>query len=217
MTTSLYHEFGNLLGTLFAQIQLMEAEISEGDRKTILRRKVQRKFERAQKLVESIKRFSRNQEVELQNCRLSPLIDDLVELETPLCRQGGIQVGFVPAPDDWVRIDIALLQQVFLNLFRNAVQAVQKTTEPRILIEVHIEEPEIVVRFGNNGVEIPPEIRPKLFTPFFTTKKGGQQEGTGLGLSFSWTIVHSHGGSLVLEDGPETVFQLRLPRQSPTP
>ena len=70
----------------------MEREIPEGEAKTRLIGKVQKQFACAQKLVESVKRFSKNQDIELQTCRLSPLIDDLVELEAPHCRRAGAVV-----------------------------------------------------------------------------------------------------------------------------
>ncbi len=214
MTASLYHEFGNLLGTLFAQIQLMAKEMPENEEKQKLEAKVNRQFQRAQKLVESVKRFSRTQEIELQTCRLSPLLEDLVDLESPQCAQTGITIDFHPAQEDWVRIDAALVQQVFLNLFRNAVQAVAEAPEPRISIDVRREDSDVVVRFANNGVEIPQDVKSKLFTPFFTTKNQGETKGTGLGLWFSWTVIQGHRGSLILEEGSETAFVLRLPQQS---
>ena len=212
MTASLYHEFGNLLGVLFSQIQLMELEIPEGSAKERLEAKIHSQFSRAQRLVESVKSFSKDQGIEMQECRLGPLLEELIDLEGPLCRKAGVSIAYVGSQEDRVRVDTALVQQVFLNLFKNAVQALTGTAGPRITIEVRTEAHDVVVRFGNNGPEIVPEVRTKLFTPFFTTKNGVAGEGTGLGLSFSWNIIHHHGGSIFLEEGPGTVFQLRLPR-----
>ena len=71
----------------------------------------------------------------------------------------------------------------------------------------------VEVRVRDNGTGIPPEIREKLFQPFFTTKPTG--EGTGLGLSISWDIVtQQHGGSIEVDSRPSeyTEFTIRLPR-----
>ena len=74
---------------------------------------------------------------------------------------------------------------------------------------------EVEIRARDNGVGIPPEIRDKLFQPFFTTKPTG--EGTGLGLSISYDIVtQQHGGTIEVESqvGEFTEFTVRLPRRS---
>ena len=71
----------------------------------------------------------------------------------------------------------------------------------------------VEIRVRDNGTGIPPEIRDKLFQPFFTTKPTG--EGTGLGLSISWDIVtQQHGGTIAIDsrEGEFTEFVIRLPR-----
>ncbi len=106
------------------------------------------------------------------------------------------------------------IQQVVLNLLRNASQA---------LIQHHTEDPQIVVTTGNdnfyawiriadNGPGIPPEVRRHIFEPFFTTKEVGQ--GTGLGLSISYFIItEHHGGTIDVESRPSegASFTIRLP------
>jgi two-component system, NtrC family, sensor kinase len=74
---------------------------------------------------------------------------------------------------------------------------------------------EVEIRVHDNGAGIPPEIRDKLFQPFFTTKPTG--EGTGLGLSITWDIVtQQHGGTIEVDSRPGeyTEFTVRLPRSS---
>jgi signal transduction histidine kinase len=113
------------------------------------------------------------------------------------------------------------LTRVFLNLFGNAFYAVNKRRReggdsafaPILTITTHNRGNEIEVRVRDNGIGIPPEIRDKLFQPFFTTKPTG--EGTGLGLSISYDIVvQEHGGSIAVDSQPGkfTEFTLRLPR-----
>jgi signal transduction histidine kinase len=112
--------------------------------------------------------------------------------------------------------------RVFLNLFGNGFYAANKRqlsstgSEYRPTLTVSTrdlgEAVEITVR--DNGTGIPPEVRAKLFQPFFTTKPTG--EGTGLGLSISYDIVtQQHGGSIDVETEPGsfTEFTVRLPRR----
>ena len=113
------------------------------------------------------------------------------------------------------------LTRVFLNLFGNAFYAVNKRRReggepafaPILTLTTRNRGDEIEVRVRDNGTGIPPEIRDKLFQPFFTTKPTG--EGTGLGLSISYDIVvQEHGGSIAVDSQPGefTEFTLRLPR-----
>ena len=113
------------------------------------------------------------------------------------------------------------LTRVFLNLFGNAFYALNKRRRERgdpafapiLTLTTRDRGDEIEVRVRDNGTGIPPEIRDKLFQPFFTTKPTG--EGTGLGLSISYDIVvQEHCGSIAVDSQPGefTEFTLRLPR-----
>ncbi len=107
----------------------------------------------------------------------------------------------------------AQLNQVFLNLLVNAVQAIEATLrgDGRIAITTNEVSGEIVVEINDNGCGIPDEHVPRLFTPFFTTKDVG--DGTGLGLSITHGIVQDHGGRLQVESvhGQGTCFRVILP------
>jgi len=107
----------------------------------------------------------------------------------------------------------AQLNQVFLNLLVNAMQAIESThrLDGRIAITTEEKEGEIVVEIADNGCGIPEEILPQIFDPFFTTK--GLGDGTGLGLSITHSIVQDHGGRLQVESisGQGTRFRVILP------
>jgi PAS domain S-box-containing protein len=114
------------------------------------------------------------------------------------------------------------IEQVFLNFFRNAAQAMAQAPEsvkdPHISVRISTpREGWVRVRFEDNGPGIPPETRRRIFEPFFTTKKPG--EGTGLGLSVSYFIVTSgHGGRIRVSRGDEggACFTVDLPVQPGT-
>jgi signal transduction histidine kinase len=100
------------------------------------------------------------------------------------------------------------LNHVWVNLMNNALQAMEN--RGTLVIETYKEGNDIVVAFTDSGPGIPDEIKPKIFTPFFTTKRPG--EGTGIGLDICKRIVERHGGSIGFESRPGcTKFWVRLP------
>jgi two-component system NtrC family sensor kinase len=104
------------------------------------------------------------------------------------------------------------LGQVFLNLLKNASQAVtgEGGRKPRIDVELSGSDGTVRVAVTDNGPGIPPEALPKIFEPFFTTKPVGQ--GTGLGLSICHGIVEKHGGKIEVASEPgKTTFAVTLP------
>jgi signal transduction histidine kinase len=122
------------------------------------------------------------------------------------------------APLDMVPQDIT---RVLLNLCGNALYATDRRRReeqdpawrPTLTLVTRDRGDTVEIRVRDNGTGMPPEVRAKLFTPFFTTKPTG--EGTGLGLSISYDIVvQQHGGSLEVqsEPGAFTEFTIRLPR-----
>ena len=114
------------------------------------------------------------------------------------------------------------ITRVLLNLFSNGFYAANKRAkadaapdfEPNLTVATQEADGHVVIRVRDNGTGIPPDIREKLFQPFFTTKPTG--EGTGLGLSITYDIVtKQHGGTIALESEPGafTEFTVTLPRR----
>src|SRR5207244_3457600 len=113
------------------------------------------------------------------------------------------------------------ITRVLLNLFGNGFYAANKRLQeaadpefhPSLRVTTRDLGDQIEVRVRDNGVGMPPEVKTKLFTPFFTTKPTG--EGTGLGLSITYDIVvQQHGGTITVDSNPGefTEFTLCLPR-----
>jgi two-component system C4-dicarboxylate transport sensor histidine kinase DctB len=109
-----------------------------------------------------------------------------------------------------VQADRIRLEQVIINLFRNALDATKGLRAPRIEITLVSEEEVAVLTLADNGPGL--TDLEKLFEPFWTTKKPG--EGTGLGLAISSSIVADFGGRLTARNGEGggAVFEMRLPR-----
>jgi two-component system, LuxR family, sensor kinase FixL len=92
-----------------------------------------------------------------------------------------------------VDIDLVLIEQVLVNLLRNAVEATKDASTPKIVVETSLDKPGYVrVSVSDNGSGVDPEAAPKLFKPFASTKK----RGMGLGLSLAKSIVERHGGEI---------------------
>lgn len=100
------------------------------------------------------------------------------------------------------------LEQVFINLIKNAMEAIEDPQNRVITISIEDQSPRVVFRVRDSGKGIPPELREQIFVPFFTTK----QEGTGIGLSLTRQIVYQHGGSITVyspgEGGTEFVVTI---------
>ncbi len=109
-----------------------------------------------------------------------------------------------------IKSDRAQLQQVFLNLLNNALDAVEDGG--RIMVTSRAVADSVLVMVEDDGCGIPEELHDRIFDPFFTTKAPG--EGSGLGLSICHTIMKGLGGSLSFDSAPGegTVFRVRLPR-----
>lgn len=168
---------------------------------------------RAGEVVRSLTRVVRKEPPRETTLDLVPLVREAVALVRAEATERGISVRVAPADDiGAVRGDGVQLQQVVLNLLRNALEAI---ATPPGLIEVRVTPAADGVRLSvsDSGNGIPPELRDRVFAPFFSTK----QTGLGMGLSISRTIVEAHGGRLWVEANADTgaTFSLTLPRCPP--
>jgi signal transduction histidine kinase len=137
----------------------------------------------------------------------------------PQPMMGDIQTYFdLGATRDEVYVDTNHLQQVFLNIILNAVDALMDQNvsdmihHPKTLTIISLDtDPFIEIRFKDNGIGIPAEEIGHVFDPFYTTKDPGK--GTGLGLSVCYRIIESYGGTIGIEsrEGDGTTVILKLP------
>jgi two-component system sensor kinase FixL len=141
---------------------------------------------------------------------LAKLIEEASALALVGVKDHDVHVRFELDPrHDMVMADKVQVQQVLLNLIRNAIEAMAQS-ERRNLVVASAPVPEgmICVRVSDTGTGISPEIASNLFNPFVTTKP----QGMGVGLSICRTIIESHGGRISVEDNPGggTTFQFTL-------
>jgi len=165
---------------------------------------------RIAKIVRSLKNFARLDEAEFQRADLHEGLDSTLTLVHHELRNRAIVLkdyGNLPL----VYCSPNQLNQVFMNLFINASQAIDGKGEIRI--STRADDANVCIRIADNGKGILPEHLPKIFDPGFTTK--GTGVGTGLGLSICYNIIQKHKGSITVESEPGqgTEFTITLPIQ----
>lgn len=179
--------------------------------------------QRASDIVSNMLRFSRKAEVELKEEEINTLIDktlDLAAVDYDLKKKYDFrQIEIVRDYDSSlppVSCIATEIQQVLLNLLRNAAQALQRQEgredHARITVRTSSDDSAIHIEVEDNGPGMEEAIRARVFEPFFTTRPVG--EGTGLGLSVSYFIIHDeHGGQMSVESTPGegSTFTLELP------
>jgi signal transduction histidine kinase len=174
---------------------------------------------RAKEIVAALQAFARGEVVgRWEVVNVSSGLDRTLALLRP--RLNGIAVERDYAEGLDIECMPGQLDQVFLNLLTNAVDAIGGrpgtiTVRTRFDAETRPGGPWLVVSIRDDGAGIPPDAQARVFEPFFTTKAPGR--GTGLGLSVSYGIVQRHGGSLSVESAPGagSTFTVRLPVRRP--
>jgi signal transduction histidine kinase len=174
---------------------------------------------RIQEIVLSLRNFSRMDESEFKSVDLHDGIDStLLILQHRLkLNHDRPEIQLIKHYGELPPIECAagLVNQVFMNLLSNAIDALELVSQPEIQICTTIEAGGVLVRMIDNGPGIPEKLQHRLFDPFFTTKPVGK--GTGLGLSISYQIiVEKHQGRLECHStiGQGTEFQIWLPLKS---
>ena len=186
----------------------------------LLRQSLQRiaeQAERAGRTIKSVHDFVRRREQAREAVSAAVLIDAVLPLVRLQTRKSGARIEVeVPAQPPRVWADRTMVEQVLLNLTRNAIQAMESEATPldsRVLriavrpVDGHGPGEWVEFRISDVGPGIAPEVVERLFTPFFTTRS----EGMGLGLSLCRTVVEQHGGALDFDTSPAgTTFRFTL-------
>ncbi len=171
--------------------------------------------QRAGRIIRRVHDFVRKSEPKLASCNLVEIIDDSLGLIESSAKLANIRVTreIELFPGEFMG-DRVMLEQVLLNLLRNAVEAMSGNAIPQerrslIVRLAQFEEQQVQIHVADRGPGIPLEIQENLFTPFFTTKASGM----GMGLNICRSIIEFHRGRLWFEENPEggTVFIISLP------
>jgi len=169
---------------------------------------------RASEIVRNLLDFSRSEQPEFEEVAVASVIRNTLKLVHNQVALSGIEVKRdLPAELPLIYGDPKTLQQVFLNLFINAIQAMKDGGTLSVRCSLSEDRHWLKVEVMDTGDGIAPEDLPHIFEPFYTTKEVGR--GTGLGLSVSYSIAQKHGGHLEVKSvvGQGSTFMLFLPIQ----
>jgi iron only hydrogenase large subunit-like protein/nitrogen-specific signal transduction histidine kinase len=199
MAAGIAHEINNPLGVLLMYSHLLKDELeSEAKGREDVARIIT-EAERARAIVRGILNFAREEKVERKPTDINELLRDSARGTLAALRNGKIRVEFLLDESLGPQlVDGGQLRQVFDNLLKNAVEAMPEGGTIRVASENG--DGEFVMSVSDSGPGIPEENLPKMFSPFFTTKKVGK--GTGLGLSVCYGIVKMHGGTIHAANNP---------------
>ncbi len=163
-------------------------------------------------IVANLKDFSRIDRNMVAHSNLNECLNNTLMLAKHQLKMVNVNKNLGDIPE--ITCAPSQINQVFLNLITNAVQAMQGE-RGTINLTTRVEGDGVAVEVADDGVGIPPEVLPKIFDPFFTTKEVGK--GTGLGLSISYKIIQQHGGKIYVESTPGagTKFTVWLPIKPP--
>jgi two-component system, LuxR family, sensor kinase FixL len=168
---------------------------------------------RAGQIIQRLRGFVSRGDSERRVEAISPLIKETTELARIGMRQKGVSIKLEDGPADVsILADKIQVQQVLLNLLRNAAEAVAAMERRDIVVRTELQNDAVKISVTDNGPGLPEKVQAKLFQPFISTKKTGM----GIGLSICHSIITAHNGRLWAEPNPNggTIFFLTLPTAS---
>ena len=207
------HELNNPLTAILGYSELLLAKSTERKVRDRLV-KITQEAERSRNIIKSLLSFSRRHKAKFIETDLNELIHEIVSLPGYQMRADNMEVVF--GLDSSIPMILAQpdeLMRAFLNITHNAHQALTRSErrDRKFAVRSRLRGEMIEIEFEDNGVGISPEIRDKVFDPFFTTHSIG--EGMGLGLSVVYGVIQDHGGDITLssEVGRGTTMTIEFP------
>jgi len=229
MAAGVVHEINNLLQIIKSEQTLIDMNLQDlkgegalppSEPLTDLEnglQQIQKQVSRCASITQSVLKFGRKSTPQIEPVMLQEFVLEVLQMVAKEAQVQGIQVSRTIAADlPPVRADASQLQQVLLNLFNNAMDAmVERHGVKGGHLEVSVREGEsgqVTIAVTDNGVGISPENLTKVFTSFFSTKPVGK--GTGLGLAVCHGIIDKLGGTMEVSScrNEGTTFSIHLPR-----
>ena len=215
MASTLAHELNQPLAAIASYntgcLNLLDAADCKAAEIRPAMEKIGIQAQRAGKIIRRVHDFVRKSEPKRAPCQIAEVIDDCLGFIEADARKRHVHIECVVPELPDILADRLMLEQVLLNLMRNAMDAMTKTPEAdkRLEVSVLVRADELEILVSDRGCGITEEIRDKLFTAFFSTKP----DGMGIGLSVCRSIIEFHRGRLWAEDNPAggTLFHVTLP------
>ncbi len=208
------HEVNTPLAVISTYAQMLARQVSEDEQKARLLDKIAAQTFRASEIVNSLLNFSRTSPTEFAPVDLNRTVQETISLLDHQFKKARVQVETDLDPElPAIEGNNGKLQQVFLNLFLNAKDAMPEGGRLLIRTAGPNGDPsgQVRVEVADTGIGIAPEHLNRIYDPFFTTK--GVQKGTGLGLAVSYGILQEHSSTISVESevGQGTCFRLEFP------
>jgi two-component system, cell cycle sensor histidine kinase and response regulator CckA len=230
LASGIAHDLNNILTPILSVAQLLPRKLTKlDDRSQTMLKILEENARRGSELVKQILSFVRGAEGKKIDLQVGHLLWEVVRVAKQTFPKSIEIEATIPTRDLWtVSADATQLQQVFMNLFVNARDAMPKGGKLTLEAEncqidemyarLHLDAREghyIVITVADTGVGIPAQLQDRIFEPFFTTKEHGK--GTGLGLSTALGIIQSHGGfiNIYSELQKGTEFKVYIPSIEP--
>jgi signal transduction histidine kinase len=214
LTSGIAHELNNPINNIVLTAESLKEDFKELSQEEAmgLIQDILIQSERASEIVKGLLDFSRAEHPEFEALSIGAVVQDTLKLVRNQLTLSGIHVEQdIPTDLPPVYGERKSLQQVFLNLFINAIQAMLDGGTLHIGAHPSADSQWMVIDVTDTGVGIDPEHLPQIFDPFYTTKQVGR--GTGLGLSVTYGIVEKHGGHIEAKSrvGAGATFTVTLP------
>jgi len=216
LTAGIFHEILNPINIISTHVQLLLADTGKGSDVEKDLKSIQEEIKRVQDITDGFLRFSRKESVATKEIDVNQLLNRVLAILVAEIKYKNIHL-FKKFDNELplFKANAELLRQVFLNLIKNAIDAMANGGSLTIstLKCLKDEKPCLCIQFTDTGCGIPKEHLDKIFDPFFTTKEEGK--GVGMGLTIAYTTIQNHGGSISVssEVGKGSTFTIELPLQ----
>jgi len=212
MVADFAHEVRNPINNLTTGLQLLSLKIPDDESLKDNISRMQDDCVRINNLMESILSYSRQSNVEFKEVNINNLLNRVIGKLQNKSKAIGVSIKIINELNDENNVimgDQRSLEQVFINIISNAIEAITTTGDIAVAISAAQELPQyLVVRIADTGPGIPSGLKEKIFQPFFSDKP----TGTGLGLSIVSKIIEDHKGKIEIETFPGgTIFSIYLP------
>ncbi len=209
LTAGVVHEIRNPLSIIAMSVEYLVAKMDKDDPRRPFADAILRKVDKIESLIKNLVKFGRRKPPEFRSNEINRIILQVLELLMPKCEQLKITLAQELSEENpRVRADADLIEEVFLNLLNNAIDAMPGGGE--LTVRTYSQNETAVAEIGDTGNGIDGKEKEKIFLPFYSKKKGG----TGLGLAISKRIVSEHGGKIWVEKAHQggALFKFTIPR-----
>ncbi|MBN2418947.1 MAG: GHKL domain-containing protein [Deltaproteobacteria bacterium] len=219
LAAGIAHEINNPVAIMVEEAGWMEDLLSDGEEAFFEKnqdefkrslKQIRTQGHRCKEITHKLLSFARKTDSRVQETQLNDLIEEIVAISAQRAKYANVELEVNLSDIPEVKVSQTELQQVFLNIINNALDAMDKIGG-LLRISSRLDKDFIIIEITDNGPGIPGPNLQKIFDPFFTTKPVGK--GTGLGLSICYGIIKNLGGEIVVQSsvGAGTSFFIKIP------